>query len=476
MSKNEIKVVLVCIAKGEILYIQEFINYHLKLGFYKIIIYDNSKNNELRLFNRNNIYVIPFPGGGKQIVAYNNFIKYQKNKYDYVAFLDVDEFLVLKQHKNINDFCLDKIPNGALGINWYIFGNNGNTKYDPRPVLERFTRRSHIMDPHIKTIAKCSDLLEFHIHHPTLLVPNTAFRNIKGTVISGPLNMDRDDSVAQINHYITKSNAELVKKINRGRAPTLFKRKIEELTPFLNFNDVEDTLARDFYLSNIKCVLVCIAKEEILYIQEFIDYYLKLGFYNIFIYDNSDNNELKPFSNEKVKVLPFPGFKKQVLAYNHFLSNYKNEYDYVAFLDVDEFLVLKQHRNIRDFCLHYIPSGALAINWYFFGNNGNTKYDPRPVLDRFTKRQATMDKHVKTIAKCSDIISMEVHNPKELEKNCIFRNFFNQNSGGHDYNFTDRIAQINHYFCKSDEELKKKCDRGMNSTAEKRKYEEISYY
>jgi hypothetical protein len=248
MSHSVIKSVLVCIAKGERLYIEEFIAYYLKLGFYKIIIYDNSDSNELKYLNNPSIQIIHFPGLGKQIPAYNHFIKRFKHLYDYVAFFDVDEFLVLKRHTNINDFCLQHIPSGALGVNWYIFGNNGQTKYEPRGVLERFTRRSSIMDHHVKTIAKCSDLISMMIHHPIKL-NNSGFKNISGNVLSGPFNYNKDDSIVQLNHYMTKSDEELKKKINRGRATTIFKRKFDEQKRFLYFNDVEDTTARDFFNS-----------------------------------------------------------------------------------------------------------------------------------------------------------------------------------------------------------------------------------
>jgi hypothetical protein len=248
MSCSKIKCVLVCIAKGERPYIEEFIAYYLKLGFYKIIIYDNSDSNELKFLNSSNVQVIHYPGIGKQIPAYNDFIKRHKHLYDYVAFFDVDEFLVLKRHTNINDFCLQYIFSGALGVNWYIFGNNGHTKYEPKGVLERFTRRSSIMDHHVKTIAKCSDLVSMMIHHPNRL-NNSAFKNISGNVIRGPFNFNKDDTVVQLNHYMTKSDEELKKKINRGRATTIFKRKFDELKGFLYFNDIEDTSAKDFFYS-----------------------------------------------------------------------------------------------------------------------------------------------------------------------------------------------------------------------------------
>lgn len=243
-----VSVALVCIAKNEAPYIQEFISYYTKLGFNNIFIYDNSDNNELKIFNKDIVNVIHFAGTAKQVPAYNHFLVHYKNFYDYVAFFDCDEFLVLKKHKTIQDFCKEYIPFGGLGINWYLFGNNGNQKYENKPVLERFTKRRSTMDKHVKTIAKCCDLLEMHIHNPMKIL--NGFRNIKGDILTGPFNENWDDSIAQLNHYVVKSTEEYAWKIARGRATTHKKRNYNDLIHYLEANDFEDKSALEFYLSH----------------------------------------------------------------------------------------------------------------------------------------------------------------------------------------------------------------------------------
>lgn len=245
---EEVKVVLVAIVKNEIPYIQEFIQYYLKLGIYQFMFYDNSPTRQLHGLQSSRVIVHFLPGECKQLEAYNHFLRHFKQHYTHVAFFDIDEFLVLKKHPNINAFCADLIPQGALGINWYLFGNNGLTHYDPRPVVVRFTQREAAMNCCVKTIAKCQDLLEMGVHHPTQLAPHTTFRNIKGTEFSGPFNYDTDDKVAQLNHYVTKSNEELFHKIARGRADVRGPRNPGELVHLLECNAVEDTSARDFFL------------------------------------------------------------------------------------------------------------------------------------------------------------------------------------------------------------------------------------
>ena len=41
----------------------------------------------------------------------------------------------------------------------------------------------------------------------------------------------------------------------------------------------------------IKVALCCMAKKENLYLREWVEYHLEMGFTHIFIYDNNDINE-----------------------------------------------------------------------------------------------------------------------------------------------------------------------------------------
>ena len=136
----------------------------------------------------------------------------------------------------------------------------------------------------------------------------------------------------------------------------------------------------------MKVALVCIAKNEDKYIQEWVDYHLSLGFDSIFIYQN--NWEFEVY---EACLINWPGECQQLPAYNHFIQTYGKEYDWVAFLDVDEFLVLKAHHTIQALLLNYTRYTAVCINWVLFGSkirdvvlsNNNS------VIERFVFRQKT---------------------------------------------------------------------------------------
>lgn len=222
----------------------------------------------------------------------------------------------------------------------------------------------------------------------------------------------------------------------------------------------------------MKVALVCIAKNEDHYIQEWVDYNLKLGFDHIFIYMNDWRTDIE---HPQVTKIEFDGLDRQRDAYANWTVNYRKNYDWAAFFDVDEFLVLKQHKTIQDFILNYNTFPAIAINWYLFGNNGHTEVidNQYSLIKRFTKRGAQMNHHVKTILNCEHDVKMDVHNPFGLAAVSTNGVFFH---GPFNDRTDDTVAQLNHYFCKTKEEFIKKCERGRADTIHQKNTYEINYH
>ncbi len=235
------KISLVCIAKDEDNYIKEWIDYHKKLGFDDIFIYENNWDSNI---NEENVHTIKMDGEIKQIESYNHFIKEYYGKYDWVAFIDVDEFITLKKHKDIKDFILEFGVN-SIAMNWVIFGSNGhdtivNNNYS---VLDRFTKRQNSVNPHIKTLLKLESpgIRMLDPHHPNVKLIDT-----NNNVITTPLNYEGNVDIIQINHYFCKTLSEFQHKINRGRADTHIKRSINEWYDY-DINEIEDLTSLNFF-------------------------------------------------------------------------------------------------------------------------------------------------------------------------------------------------------------------------------------
>ena len=252
------KAALVCIAKNEDNYILEWIAYHQKLGFDSIFVYQNNWNFPI---NVRGVHTIEFNGECQQLPAYNHFIENYSSSFEWVAFIDVDEFFVLKKHSRIKDFLGDfKDVQGGLAINWVMFGSNGHTDVKNRnyAVLSRFTRCAKSPNRHIKSILriKRSSWLQrlFSTGQTNVRMINPHYPNIplldtRREKVEGPFNPGGPVNLIQINHYFTKSLAEFRAKVARGRADQLGTREAER--EFHNEdevnNDAVDFTALNFF-------------------------------------------------------------------------------------------------------------------------------------------------------------------------------------------------------------------------------------
>ena len=218
----------------------------------------------------------------------------------------------------------------------------------------------------------------------------------------------------------------------------------------------------------MKIALVCIAKDEDRYIEEWVSYNKKLGFDEIVMYQNDWKCQLDlPY----LKKIDFPGKHKQMEAYRHFTTNYRNQYDWAAFFDCDEFLVLKKHKTIHDFIKEYDNPYGIGVNWQFFGANGqmNRGEHTNSLLKQFTKKQKDVDQHIKSILnlKSNSVMSLP-HNPNSplmSTDRVMFTGPFNK-SGNID------VAQLNHYHHKSYEDWLLRCQRGQSDHCPTKKPEQ----
>lgn len=251
------KVALTCIAKDEDNYIEEWINYNLKLGFDDIFIYQHNWRCNIE---KNNVHKIIYDGSyiengngiSLQTNAYNNFIQKYHTKYDWVAFLDVDEFLVLKKHRRVKDFIEEYKNENAIGINWVFFGDNNLSFNGNHSVLHRFTKRSKLASDHVKCIVKMDPSITYAVHSPGSHVATDTHYN----KFWGVTNSHKKIDIAQINHYFCKTWDEWLTKKERFMSNDSMdnwyvKYGHDDKDLYFherNLNEVEDTMALDFYL------------------------------------------------------------------------------------------------------------------------------------------------------------------------------------------------------------------------------------
>ena len=231
-------IAICAIQKGSLSFIDEWIDYNLAIGFDKIYIYDNSPDFELQewyeLQNKTFINVTHFPGDVKQKAAYQTCISKikwemdEKPKHKWIAFIDLDEFIVLKKHETILDLLEDTTKGsdiGGLALNWYMFGFHNQIKYKPVPLTKRFQTREKGTDQHVKVIVRTDvmgnggGMQNPHYYRYSNHSIATVDTNGKRLVGEEPwFNVDGPSDVAVIHHYHTKSLEEYVSRCGRGRA------------------------------------------------------------------------------------------------------------------------------------------------------------------------------------------------------------------------------------------------------------------
>ena len=266
--QNNHKCALVCIAKDEDNYIQEWIDYHLKLGFSDIYIWQNNWRSNVVKENEN-VHLRIIDGDFKQVECYNKAIDEIFNQYEWIAFFDVDEFLVGKPSsgfQKIDEFLSQEkylnIP--CLCINWRMFGDSGHNSIDKWNVLDRFIYSDDKLDETSKSIIHTKltqNEVKFffnpHCVSSWQFDPNLKFQ-LKCIGNNKAINNDNNDEPLELNHYRNKTYTELfIRHFSKPCVTDTIKYE-DTLDEFnknfnkLNRNSIENTYARDFYSSHAK--------------------------------------------------------------------------------------------------------------------------------------------------------------------------------------------------------------------------------
>lgn len=139
----------------------------------------------------------------------------------------------------------------------------------------------------------------------------------------------------------------------------------------------------------MQLVVCAMAKNEHLYINEWVNHYLKLGFDKIYLYDNDDLD--KPFigdyieNKDKVEIINIRGQKKEHLQHDIYTSFYNShKFEWCLFCDIDEFLFGVD--NIHSFLEQkkFAFAKQIRVKWKLFGDDNIIERDiSKPVCDSF---------------------------------------------------------------------------------------------
>ena len=237
----------------------------------------------------------------------------------------------------------------------------------------------------------------------------------------------------------------------------------------------------------IDLAVVTIMKNEAPYVKEWIDYHLLVGVHKFYIYDNESEDNLKevlqPYIDKGVvEYTFFPGKVQQLPAYNDCLQKHRDDVEWLAVIDADEFIVPVKTKMIQEVLQDYKEYPGLGVNWVLYDSNGHIKKPKGGVLENYTRCHRNFRKekrsHIKSIVQPTSVIKF-THPHYAIYKDddyAVNENYEPINGKGNDKFFTQEASvqkiRINHYWSKSYEETLAKVERGNADQLRKRKLED----
>lgn len=144
----------------------------------------------------------------------------------------------------------------------------------------------------------------------------------------------------------------------------------------------------------MKIAICTIMKNGHEYLDEWLTYNFQLGFDNIFIYEDYDSDSHLDICKEYNGVIlsnindiiktDKKDLARQLKVYNAWIDKYRDEYDWVAFIDLDEFIVLDNNVELKAFLTEYVEYPGIFLFWKIFTANGYIDNPRTPLLTTYT--------------------------------------------------------------------------------------------
>lgn len=237
------------IAKNEGPYFPEWIEWHLAHGVEKFYIYDNESTDGTKdiltpYIKQGAVEYKYWPGRKMQLKAYDDCLACHRFSARWIAFIDLDEFIVPLKDTTITAFLKRHETAPAVEINWLIYGSSGRRTKTPGGVMERFKRHSlpqHPLNRHVKSIVNPRRVFNMIGCHEAARISGHAADSHGNPVRKNFRNREPQQDTIRINHYAVRSFEEFTEKQARGRASgPQIPRSLAYFNRF-DLNDIEET-------------------------------------------------------------------------------------------------------------------------------------------------------------------------------------------------------------------------------------------
>lgn len=266
---KQIKSAVALFVKNEVTDIAGWIAWHAALGFDKIYVYDDHSTDGTYEVCCQAKKIVDIEIIHTELAKATNFFWRQKDSYfdactraandfDWLAFLDADEYITIDGNMKINDYLLKFERFNGIALNWCIYGSSGRVIKDHIPVYQAFKSHSdENLDDNrlVKSIIRPKDCL-FHYSDPHKFhLNNESYADSKGETFEwtgSTKNIQWEG--ARVNHYICRSMEHYVGRIKRRLGVDL----VNSITYWNHFDRNEKTNLSD--ISNVEDANVILQK------------------------------------------------------------------------------------------------------------------------------------------------------------------------------------------------------------------------
>jgi hypothetical protein len=287
------KLAICAVFKNESPYLSEWIQFHQLAGVDSIILYNDDSNDDF------SEVLTPYIESGflkirssrtrflnrrrQQSQIYNHCLRSERFKADWLAFIDIDEFLFSPTGRKLPEVLAPYLGHPAVLVRWMLFGSGGHVKTSKEPVLERYRQRmtlnSAINDnffhgngstktsktskfPYVtgwsrdgKSLVNPRLVWKMGIHLPRGRARSrTVEENHKPHTWRSAAGTPFSCEILRINHYWSKSIEDLKHKAEIGRVNKAGRPKM----------NLERLLSRESFLNEQECLEIIQAKQKLL--------------------------------------------------------------------------------------------------------------------------------------------------------------------------------------------------------------------
>jgi hypothetical protein len=223
--------------RNEADYLQEWLEFHDRVGFEHFFLYDNRSVDDWytripkHLLDANRVSIVSVPLDKSQVLAFNHCLRTVRGRVKWLALLDADEFLYpTREGESLASILSEFHDAPAVAINWQMFGTDGHIVRPSGGVLETYKACAASGNQHVKIIVQPELTVRIVTPHDAQYVNGRTAVNEKGVPVRGARSNPPTLERLRINHYWTKSVEEyFLRKLNRGDAVGRRDRSAQDL-------------------------------------------------------------------------------------------------------------------------------------------------------------------------------------------------------------------------------------------------------